>query len=160
VVDDLPQRRVVLATIAFLLTGIATGSHYWSRLGVDAAALDFEVRLAEHNPANDLDEVIFGDGRTIFLHQQTIVTNSDIARAEVVQGQDSTLSVSVVFTADGAAKMSRASQTHIGKPLAILVDGQIVAAPIVRSPVTTSATISGDFTRAEAERIVAGILGR
>jgi hypothetical protein len=30
-------------------------------------------------------------------------------------------------------------------------------APTVRSPINDSATISGQFTRAEAERIVAGL---
>jgi preprotein translocase subunit SecD len=69
-------------------------------------------------------------------------------------------SVSVTFNTDGAAKMFRASQSHIGQPLAILVDGEVVIAPVVRSPITTSAIITGNYTRAEAERIVAGILGR
>jgi preprotein translocase subunit SecD len=62
--------------------------------------------------------------------------------------------------ADGAAKMLRASQSHIGRPLAILIDGEVVMAPVVRSPIRTSAVITGSFTRAEAERIVAGIPGR
>ena len=72
----------------------------------------------------------------------------------------STFSVTVTFNADGAAKMFRATQSHIGRPLAMLVDGEVVIAPVVRSPITTSAIISGNYTRAEAERIVAGILGR
>jgi hypothetical protein len=33
-------------------------------------------------------------------------------------------------------------------------------APVVRAPITSSAVITGDFSRAEAERIVAGIIGR
>jgi hypothetical protein len=164
VVEELPRRRiVVVAVVALTLVGIAAGSRYWSRVGVDVvAAVRFEVRLAEENPDNGLREaVISGAGRSIYLHQEAVVTNSDIAKAEVIQGDAaSTFSVSVTFNADGAAKMLRASQSHIGRPLAILVDGEVVIAPVIRSPITTSAIISGTYTRAQAERIVSGLLGR
>jgi preprotein translocase subunit SecD len=72
----------------------------------------------------------------------------------------STFSVTVTSNADAAAKMLRATQSHMGRPLAILIDGEVMIAPVVRSPITMSAIISGSFTRAEAERIAAGILGR
>ena len=49
---------------------------------------------------------------------------------------------------------------HVGRPLAVLIDGEVVMAPVLRSPITTSAVTSGDFTQPEAERIVAGIVGR
>jgi hypothetical protein len=164
VVDEVPPRRIVLAAVvALTLIGIATGSRYWSRLAVDVvAAVRFEVRLAEENPADGLREaVISGADRRIYLHQETVVTNSDIARAQVIQGgAASTFSVAVTFNAEGAAKMFRASQGHIGRPLAILVDGEVVIAPVVRGPITTLAMISDNYTRAEAEKIVAGILGR
>jgi len=53
--------------------------------------------------------------------------------------------------------MRRATATHIGKPMAVLIDGDVVAAPIVKSPFGQSAVISGDYTRSEAERIARGI---
>jgi hypothetical protein len=164
VVEELPPRRIVIvAVVALTLIGIAAGSRYWSRVAVDVvAAVRFEVRVAEENPANTLREAVISfTGRRIYLHQETVVTNGDIAEAQVIQGDAaSTFGVTVTFNADGAAKMFRASQSHIGRPLAILIDGEVVTAPVVRSPITTSAIISGRYTRAEAERIVTGILGR
>ena len=56
--------------------------------------------------------------------------------------------------------MRRATANHLGKPLAVLIDGEVVMAPTLRSPVSDSALISGDFSQAEAERIVNGIGGR
>ena len=56
--------------------------------------------------------------------------------------------------------MRQATAEHIGRPVAILIDGTVVMAPIVRSPIGDSAVISGQFTREEAERIAAGIDGR
>lgn len=162
---QMPKRPIaIVAVVALTLIGIAAGSFPWLRTALDAVApVRFEVRLAEENPTTGLREaaVTIGTGRRIYLHQEPVVTNSDIARAQVIQGDTaSTFSVTVTFNADGAAKMFRASQSHIGRPLAILVDGDVVIAPVVRSPITTSAVIGGNFTRAEAERIVAGILGR
>ena len=162
--EELGRRRFVTAAVAALaVVGIAAGSRYWSRLAVDVvAAVRFEVHLAEENPANGLREaVVAGARRRIYLHQETVVTNSDIAQAQVVQTDAaSTYNIGITFTADGAAKMLRASQNHIGRPMAILIDGEVVMAPVVRAAITTSAAISGRYTRAEAERIVAGIIGR
>ena len=164
VAEELLRRRIVIvAVVALTLIGIAAGSRYWSRVAVDvvAAAVRFEMRLAEENPADGLRETVIPGDRTIYLHQETVVTNSDIAQARVTQGDAaSTFSVTVTFNADGAAKMLRASQSHIGRPLAILVDGEVVTAPVLRSRITTLAIISGNYTRAEAEKIAAGILGR
>ena len=160
VTQALPRRRfVMVAVVALTLIAIAAGSRYWSPV---VAAVRFEVRLAEETPSSGLREVVIsGADRRIYLRQETVVTNSDIAQAQVIQGDAaSTFSVTITFNADGAAKMFRASQSHIGRPLAILIDGEVVMAPVVRSPITTAATISGNFTRAEAERIVAGIIGR
>ena len=163
-VEQSPRRRVMIATVAALtLIGIAAGTRYWSSVAVDVvAAVRFEVRLAEENSADGLREAaVPGTSRRIYLHQETVVTNSDIAQAQVTRGDGaSSFGVALTFTADGAAKMSRASRNHIGRPLAILIDGEVVIAPVIRSPITTSAVISGNYTKAEAERLVAGIIAR
>ena len=65
--------------------------------------------------------------------------------------------VSVPFLAAGAERVRQATATHIGRPMAILIDGVVVMAPVVRSPIGDSAVISGNFTQTEGERIVNGI---
>jgi hypothetical protein len=160
-----PARRsvVVGAVIALTLLGIAASASHWFPLGADVvAAVRFEVHLAEEAPGNGLREaVVPGAGRSVYLHPETVVTNSDIAQAAVVPGDTvSAFGIAVTFTADGSAKMSRATQGHLGKPLALLIDGRVVMAPVLRGAITASAVISGNYTRAEADRIVAGIIGR
>jgi preprotein translocase subunit SecD len=66
-------------------------------------------------------------------------------------------SVDVEFNASGAEKMRAATERNIGKRIAILLDGQVVMIPVLRASIATSARIDGDFTRAQAERIVNGI---
>ncbi len=154
-------RTAVFAILA--LTAIAAslfGSRVWSLFVGDLqAAVRFEVRLAEDKPAPGLHEAkLSGSGRLVYLHPEIIVTNSDIVAARAVpDGGPEQYSINVEFNASGAEKMRAATGNHIGKPVAILLDGQVVMAPVLRSPISASARITGKFTRAQAEKIVHGI---
>ena len=151
----------LLATVALIVVGIvAVGSQIWSPGGATLqAAVRFEVRLAEARPAAGLREArIAGSSQVVYLHQEIIVTNDDIAQSRVIQGEGSShFGVGVEFNAAGAEKMRTVTASHIGEPVAILIDGDVVMAPVLRAPISTSAVVSGDFTKAEAERIVYGI---
>jgi preprotein translocase subunit SecD len=152
----------VFATVALtLIAASLLGSRVWSVFVGDlqAAAVRFEVRLAEDSPAPGLSEAkLSGSGRSVYLHDDVIVTNSDIAEARVIPGRGpAEYSVGIEFKASGAEKMRAATGSHIGKLLAILLDGHVVMAPVLRSPIGASARITGNFTRPQAERIVNGI---
>jgi hypothetical protein len=125
------------------------------------AAVRFEVRLAEERPTPGLIVAQVADsGRLIYLHPEIAVSNDDIAQTWVVDDGRARFGVAVEFLASGAERMRQATTTHLGRPVAILVDGVVVTAPIVRSPIGVSAVISGNYTRAEADRIAEGIAGR
>lgn len=126
------------------------------------AAVRFEVRLAEDNPGPGLREIkVEGSNQSIYVHSDVILSNGDIARAEVLSGNGPEhFSVGVGFTSEGAQKIRAATQSHLGKRLAILIDDQVVMAPVVRAPIGTSAVITGDLTRHAAQRIVDGIVGK
>ena len=157
----LRQKYALLAMAALAIMAAALlGSNLRSfLLGKVYAAVNFEVRLAEDHPSPGLREArVSGSDRSVYLHNDIVVTNGDISRAEVVQGNGpSQFSVSVEFTAAGAKKMRSATESHMGKPLAILLDGQVVMALTIRAPIDSSAMITGNFTKAEAERIVNGL---
>jgi SecD/SecF fusion protein len=53
--------------------------------------------------------------------------------------------------------MREATRNHLGKPVAILIDGEVVAAPTIKSPIGEAAVISGDFTQSDAQRIASGM---
>jgi len=147
---------VILLTIAASLLGWRVRSPLVSDL---QAAVRFEIRLAEDGPAPGLSEAKVADsGRSIYLHDEIIVTNADIAAARVVQASGaSQYSVDVKFNASGTNKMRAATANHIGKPVAILIDGRVVMAPLLRTPIAASAIVSGNFTKAQAQKIVNGI---
>lgn len=151
----------LLAAVAVIVVGMAAvGSWTWSAGGPALhAAIRFEVRLAEDHPEAGLREArVAGSARVVYLHEEVIVGNGDIAESRVVEGDGpSRFGVAVELTAEGAEKMREATAGHVGRPVAILVDGEVVAAPMLRGPISTSAVISGDYTEAEAGRIVDGI---
>ena len=116
-----------------------------------------EVRLAETTPASGLTEATLqGSGQKIYLHDMRVITNSDVLQARVVEDRGG-FNVAITLTVEAASKMATATSAHTGRPLAIIVNGEVIAAPTVRGTIGDQALISGDFTRAEAERIASGL---
>jgi preprotein translocase subunit SecD len=151
----------VLVTLA-MIGVIVVASSVWPRnASLAQAAVRFEVRLAEDQPGPGLRAARVGSSnRTIYLHPEIVVTNSDIARSRVIPGEaPSQFWIDVQLNSAGAEKMRQATTSHLGKPVAILIDGNVVIAPTVKSAIGTAAVISGDYTQADAQRIAAGMTG-
>jgi preprotein translocase subunit SecD len=143
-----------------LVAGVVVGPRFFSSALV-AAAVRLEMRVVEESPAPGLEAVTVSSTETIYLHREAVVRNEDIAEVRAVPGNTpSTFGIEIVFNTRRAERMSRATRTHIGRRLAILIDGQVVALPILRSPIGKFAVIDADYTRSEAERIANGMIGR
>lgn len=164
-----PVRRVrypmvapVLATFAASVIGMVIITSMWSLSGSLAqAAVRFEVRLAEDQPAAGLMAARVGNSnRTVYLHREVVVTNGDIARSSAIPGETpGHFSIDVRLNASGAEKMRQATANHLGKPVAILINDDVVTAPTLKSPIGAAALISGDYTQADAQRIAVGMIG-
>jgi preprotein translocase subunit SecD len=153
-----PRRRVVLGAAAAAAAALVGVLVAFGDRGTLQAAVRFEVRLAEEQPAPGLIVARAADsGRLVYLHPEPILTNDDIAQSWVLEEEPDRFGVSVHFLQAGAERMRRATANHLGRPVAILIDGEAVTAPVVRSLISDSAVIDGDYTRAEAERIADGI---
>jgi SecDF, P1 head subdomain len=153
-------RIELVAAVAVLVIGVMTLGYQIWRHGTTPvmAAVRFEVRLAEDQPVSGLIVARLPDsGRVIYLHPEIVVSNDDIAQSWVSQDGPDRFGVAVQLLPSGADRMRQATATHVGRPVAILIDGRIVMVPVVRSPIGDSAMITGSFTRAEAERIADGM---
>ncbi len=156
------RRRVAVLAAVALVAMVASllGARVWSLFVGDVeAAVRFEIRLAEDKPGPGLREAKeAGSGRKVYLHREIIVSNRDIASTQVADSGDSShYSVGIEFNAAGAEKIRAATREHLGRPLAILLDGQVALAPTLRSEIGESARITGNFTKDQAERIANGI---
>jgi preprotein translocase subunit SecD len=122
------------------------------------AAVRFEVRLAEDVPIPGLVVARLADsGRVIYLHPEIVVSNDDIAQSWVSEDGPNQFLIAVQLLPSGAERMRHATTAHVGRPVAFVIDGSVVMAPVVRAPIGDAAVISGDYTRAEAERIADGM---
>ena len=115
--------------------------------------------LAETAPAAGLVEAtLSGSDKKIYHRREAIVTNGDVLEARVVPGDDaSAFNVAVTFSPDGSRRMSQATSEHLGRPVAILANGRVIAAPTLKARISDSAVITGHFTRAEAEAVASGL---
>jgi preprotein translocase subunit SecD len=70
------------------------------------------------------------------------------------------VAVAVVFTPEGTAALNALAAAQLGRQLAIVVDGEVVSAPTLQSAdFGSEVTISGQFTRSEAEALAKAIAG-
>jgi preprotein translocase subunit SecD len=110
-----------------------------------------EFRQAQAEPGPGLTRVE-KDGRTFYLQPDVVVSTADIASAE--QGFDPLWgqpTVSLVLNDAGRDRLAAFTETHVGKTLAITVDGALLTAPVIREPIMGGALqISGVESLAEA----------
>lgn len=86
----------------------------------------------------------------------TDLTGADLASARVAfDNKTGKPSVSLQFTNDGANKFTKLTEKNVGKPLAIILDGQVIEAPIVQEKITGGqAQITGNFSLEAAKNLV------
>jgi preprotein translocase subunit SecD len=150
--------KLVAALAMVVMAMTAAGYQIWHGTTPVLAAVRFEVRLAEDQPIPGLVVARLADsGRVIYLHPEIVVSNDDIAQSWVSEDGPSQFGIAVQLLPSGAERMRQATTTHVGRPVAILIDGRVVMAPVVRAPISDSSVISGNYTRADAERIADGM---
>jgi TonB family protein len=160
------RRRLASAVVVLLVVVAGTAATVLSALPLTLPGFaaqggtSLEVRLAETEPAPGLREAeLDGSDRRVYLRPDAVVTGADVTSARVTDAGGQ-YSISVTFSTPASNRLAAATKSHIGRPVAILLDGRVISAPTLRSIIRGSAVITGDFTRAQAERIAAGLAPR
>ena len=123
--------------------------------GVFMQAQDaLEIRAASSTAVAGWQSMPGPGGGSLWVSPTTALTSADIARAEPRTQADGQRAVGIVFTAEGARKMTQLSDAQRDKPIAVLLDGRIVSAPTVRSTISSEALFTGT-TPAVVERMLA-----
>ena len=145
-----------LAAALVFLSGIAEASVAQS---AEKPRVTFELRRAEGKPAGGLTQAtVAGTRDKVYLHKEAVLTNQNIASARVATDVEGKPAVEITLTEEGQKKLAKLTEDHQGKPLAILVAGKVISAPIVREKIDgDKVLIGGRFTKEEAERIAKGI---
>jgi preprotein translocase subunit SecD len=140
------QLLVVIGVICVLLTGAVRGQ----------SAL--AIRAAGTSPVAGWQQMASPDpDRILWVAPTNELTSVDIERAESGKGSDGSLTLTVVFTDDGAKKMAALSANRLGQPIAFLVDGKLIWAPVIRARIEREAVLSGGpggLTPDEVQRLL------
>ncbi|HKB39301.1 MAG TPA: hypothetical protein VKD72_22880 [Gemmataceae bacterium] len=152
------SRMMIGGWAAAVLCGLGLAS--WAP-GDDQPKVKVELRLAETKSAEGLTEAtVAGTTTKVYLHKEAVITNDDIADAQATVDANKALAVEITFTKEGQKKIARATEDHKDKPLAILLDGKVISAPVIKSVITDKAMITGNFTKGEVEQLARTIKGK
>jgi preprotein translocase subunit SecD len=120
-----------------------------------------EFRAASDSPQPGyLKMNLYGTAREFYVSEKVDLAADIIAHAELDTLDANHPVVALTLTESGAAAFSELTRARIGKRVAIVVEGLLVSAPLVRAEITGDrAMIDGRFTLKEAERMVRKING-
>ena len=113
------------------------------------ANLTFRFVTQNSNDAFGAEKLFFEDNENEALVSKRIILSGENLLDAQPQMDNQTNQTVVSFTLDrvGAKRFGKATSTGVGKQLAIVLDGKIVSAPIIRDTIASgNGQISGDFT--------------
>src|SRR5204863_3465786 len=113
-------------------------------------SMSAETALQSRAPPES--EILYGtrgEGRVPYLiEKRVVVSGGDLTDAQ--PGFDQRTSEPIVnfrFNSSGARKFGQATSENVGRPFAIVLDDEVISAPVIREPIIGgSGQISGSFT--------------
>jgi preprotein translocase subunit SecD len=104
-------------------------------------------------PPADVEELPGrGNRQTYFVYKRVILTGRDLVDAQ--PGIDVRTNEPVLnfkFNTNGTRQFAQVTQENVGKPFAIVLDNEVLSAPIIREPILGGmGQISGNFTVQDA----------
>ncbi|HWI16669.1 MAG TPA: hypothetical protein VNT81_02900 [Vicinamibacterales bacterium] len=136
---------VIVGVIVTLLAGILNGQ------------APVEIRAAASSAVSGWAQMKSPGGDPLWVAPDIRLTSADIERAEARQLAGGDPAVAILLTTEGAKKMAALSNAQMNKPIALLLDGQVIWAPIVRSTVEKEAVLTGGpggLTQAQIQRLL------
>ncbi len=95
------------------------------------------------------------DGTPVWVEEAPLIHGRHVVRTEVTTDVHGKPAIGFRFDGHGARTFALHTRTHIGEPFAIVLDGKVLSAPVIRSQITGgSGIIEGSFSLAEASAMV------
>jgi len=95
-------------------------------------------------------------GQAFYLvKRRVLVSGENLTKAEVTSDQNNQTAIGFRFDGAGARRFGEATAANIGRPFAIILDGQVISAPTIISAITGgSGQITGNYTIQQASEMV------
>ena len=105
-----------------------------------------EFRIAAESPVEGWQKMKVRDSdQQIFVSNDVSLDGSDVKRVSFYSRPQGHPVMGLEFTDEGAKKMKFITSQNHGKLLTIMLNGEVISAPIIRSTVSQEAEISGAF---------------
>jgi len=137
---------VIVGAIVTLLAGVLNGQN------------PVEIRAAASTAVTGWQQMSSPSGAAIWVAPDVRLTSADIARAEARNDPDAGPSVAMVLTDEGARKMASLSAEQANKPIALLLDGKVIWAPVVKGSIGKEVRLTGGnggLTKEQIDRLIA-----
>lgn len=128
------------------------------KLVVKGPVSDREELLKDYNGVEPPDmEVVKSDPVKSRVHGYYLVkrvaaiTGKDIRNARVGKDEFNQPVVNFTLSNQGGKIFEKVTSENIGKPLAIILDGRVISAPVIEAVIRDAGRITGHFTLQEAE---------
>ncbi len=155
-VDDQERVRRLIKNTAFLefrivdfpKGGGGTGSRE-AILNNYGGRIPETVEILEGDQRDDQGQVT---GKMYYaVQKRRTVTGRDLSDARPAGGEFGQPVVSFTLTPQGASAFGELTGQNVGSGLAIVLDGRVVTAPVVKSRISDRGQIEGNFTQQEAQ---------
>jgi hypothetical protein len=119
----------------------------------------FQVQLVVDGSGADSEARTNNAGEMLNLQKTPLMDHTAIRSATVTKNATSgTPEIQVEFSPDGQELFAAVTRENINRRLAIVLNGQVFSAPMIRSEITGGkAQITGNFTEEEATELAAKI---
>ena len=88
------------------------------------------------------------------LNSKDVVSGSELTNAQAAFDQNNRPAVSFQFNPSGGRKFGAYTRNNIGSPFAIVLDGEVISAPVIQSHIPGgSGIITGNFSVEESNRL-------
>ena len=116
----------------------------------DRDSIDPDVEYMEYTEQEKGKPVV----RRYLVKRRVEMDGKNIVKAQAVRDEMGQRKILLKFNSNGAQDFKRVTQSHVGEQLAIVLDGELYCAPVIRVAIADgSAEISGSFSDDEAKSI-------
>lgn len=151
--------------ISIAITLLAAALLFWMLPQAHAQAAKpslLELRMeAKDGEELPVEKPVQGMPATLHLSREAVVNASHVKKAEVTENAISKQKeISVTLNDEGRDRFAKVTKDAIGKRMAVVINGKIVQAPVIRSPITGGKfVISGNFSADEAAKLAKALSG-
>lgn len=120
----------------------------------DAVKAAVEWRSVSYEPVPGYERAVGGDGRPLYLKPEPLLAGATLLTARATFDGGGMPAIDIRFRPDARQQIAQMAQAHIGKPIALLANGQVLTVATVAGPFADSMQLSGIADVQEQQRLL------